>query len=165
MYLTLLLLENLKKNKGRVVTLSSMAHSMCQKMDLENINGPCTMHSRYYLYGRAKLANMLFAKELQRRYGDSDIVSYSVHPGAVMTELMRHISTINSPTLWIQPLFMKTAWEGAQTTLFAAPCDPKEVQPGSYLSDCAVKIPTLPTAHDFELQKRLWEVSEKALGL
>lgn len=164
MYLTMLLIENLKKNKARVITVSSIGHNICTKLDLENIKGKCEMHNRLYLYGRSKLANILFAKELQRRYSADGIISYSLHPGNVMTELARHISILDRPTKWVQPLFMKTPWEGAQTTLFAALCDPNEVPNGSYLSDCAIKKPN-SMADDIELQKKLWEVSEKVLGL
>ena len=42
-------------------------------------------------YGQSKLANILFAKEFGRRFADQGITTYSVHPGAVITELGRDI--------------------------------------------------------------------------
>jgi len=164
--LTMLLIDNLKRNKARVINLSSLGHTYCRpEMDLSDIRDPGKKYSKMYLYGRSKLANVLFTKELQSRYGKDGIVSYSLHPGNIMTELGRHLGWINAATAMIQPLFMKTPWEGAQTTLYAVLCDTTKVPPGSYLADCDVKESGNPNVYNKELQKKLWEISEKAVGL
>jgi len=159
-YLTQLLIENLKKNKARIVNVSSLGHQFCNKFDFDNIKGPCEMHNVYYLYGRSKLANILFTNELQRRYGADGIVSYSLHPGNVATELARHFTLYNFLGFIRHIFLMKTPWEGCQTTLFACLCDANQAKPGSYLADCAVKTPT-SNARDQDYGKKLWDVSEK----
>ncbi len=103
----MLLIENLKRNKARIINLSSIGHEYCKpEMDLSNIRDPGKQYSKMYLYSRSKLANILFTKELQARYGNDGIISYAVHPGTIMTELMRHIGFWNTISLWIQPLFV-----------------------------------------------------------
>jgi NAD(P)-dependent dehydrogenase (short-subunit alcohol dehydrogenase family) len=102
----------------------------------------------------------LFTKELQERYGEDGIVSYSVDPGAVATELQRYWGVLE----FIGKFLFKSPYEGAQTPLFAAFCDPKEVKPGSYLANCAVAKES-NQAKDKKLQKELWDFSEKAVKL
>ncbi|KAL0488402.1 retinol dehydrogenase [Acrasis kona] len=162
MYLTQLLIDNLKKNKARIVNVSSLGHQFCNTFDFDNIQGPCKMHNPYYLYGRSKLANILFTNELQRRYGADGIVSYSLHPGNVATELARHFTLYNISG-YLSYFVLKTPWEGCQTTLFACLCDATKIRPGAYLSDCAEKTPT-ENARNEKLGKQLWEVTEKELS-
>jgi retinol dehydrogenase-13 len=113
------------------------------------------------LYGRSKLANILFTKELAER----GIISYSLHPGGVATELARHsgdglvnfLKTYHQITM----MFLKTPWEGAQTTLYAALCDENKVPIGSYLADCDIAGSWNPLVSDKVSQRKLWETSEK----
>jgi NAD(P)-dependent dehydrogenase (short-subunit alcohol dehydrogenase family) len=146
-----------------VINVSSAAHNFCRSPDFVNIRGPQPEHGKGWLYGRSKLANILFTKELVERYG---ITSYSLHPGSVKTELMRHTSYMYQIFGFIEPLvlmFFKTPWEGAQTTLYATLCDEKEVPSGSYLYDCEAVTSYNPSSYNETLQKHLWEISEKAV--
>ncbi len=164
--LTNLLIENLKRNKARIINVSSLGHAYCQpEMDLENIKDKGENYSLMYLYARSKLANILFTKELQDRFGSDGIVSYSLHPGNINTELGRHVSFLATFSGLLESIAVKTPWEGTQTTFYAAFCDPNQVPPGSYLSDCAVKESWNPNVYNLELQKKLWDVSAKAVGL
>ncbi|TVY56627.1 putative oxidoreductase, partial [Lachnellula suecica] len=78
----------------RVVALSSIGHTMAPTQGivfegLKSENGGCgTSMARY---GQSKLANILFVRELQRRYGDKGITAVAVHPGVVNTELYRTV--------------------------------------------------------------------------
>lgn len=107
-------------------------------------------------YGYSKLANVLFAREFQRRYGDT-INAYSLHPGAVQTELIRHMSGLLTwPTGLLRKIVFKTPREGSQTTLFCATSD--RAVPGQYHADCQLG-PKSPAAADDEEARCLWELS------
>lgn len=81
----------LQAPEPRVVTLSSAGHSRSD-VDLVDPNFESTGYSPWLAYGRAKTANALFARELANRYGDRGVLSYSVHPGAIVTDLGRHLT-------------------------------------------------------------------------
>ena len=56
-------------------------------------------------------------------------------------------------------LFLKTPWQGAQTTIYCAVSEEMEGVTGKYLSDCKITQPKNPQAADDQLAERLWEVS------
>ena len=77
---------------SRVVMVSSLAHGWVQQgMNYEDVNWEKSDYSMTVAYGYSKLANILFAKEFGRRHQARGIRTYSVHPGAVLTELGRDI--------------------------------------------------------------------------
>jgi hypothetical protein len=107
----------------------------------------------------------MYSHELQERYGDKGLISYSVHPGAVLTELGRHFNpTLLAISNHVMPYILKTSIEGSQTSVFAAICDPKIVLPGSYLADCEVATEN-PLAEIDCLRNQFWDASNKAVGL
>ncbi|XP_051541518.1 dehydrogenase/reductase SDR family member 13 isoform X2 [Myxocyprinus asiaticus] len=169
--LTVLLLERLKEcGPSRVVTVSSMAH-LWGKIDFNCINthkdlgfGNSTMNL-LKLYADSKLCNILFTYELAKRLKDTNVTCYSLHPGAIKTEIGRHSS------IWWQLfmipiflLFFKDVDAGAQTSLYCALQEGLEPLSGSYFSSCAVqKVPA--KARDDAAARKLWEVSERLCGL
>ncbi|XP_041026316.1 short-chain dehydrogenase TIC 32 B, chloroplastic-like isoform X2 [Juglans microcarpa x Juglans regia] len=98
-YLTNLLLEKMKNTarttgiEGRIVNLSSIAHHHTYEHGIrfDNINDSVG-YSDKKAYGQSKLANILHANELSRRLKEEgvNITANSVHPGLIMTPLMRH---------------------------------------------------------------------------
>ena len=121
-------------------------------------------------YGHSKLANILHAKELAKRLENTCISVYSLHPGYILTDLMRDIeknrltklSAIIVKSL-IQFSF-KTPFHGAQTTLYCCLENKIEHESGFYYSDCARVNPTV-AAQNEEAAKQLWELSERLVGL
>ena len=119
-------------------------------------------------YSQSKLANILHAKELAKRLEGTGISVYSLHPGAIMTELGRHLE--KRLGCWAKPIYAiakftcKTPFHGAQTTLYCVLEDKIEGQSGLYYSDCDVKTPSL-VAQDMEAAKKLWDLSEELVGL
>jgi len=120
-------------------------------------------------YGQSKLANVLFAQELAARVKDKGILVNSAHPGAVDTELGRHIeATLRkfSDTLADQLKVINTlVWEprdAALTQLFASvgPSLRKQKITGKYYHPIARE--TRPDAHAFNtsLQSHLWSLTE-----
>jgi NAD(P)-dependent dehydrogenase (short-subunit alcohol dehydrogenase family) len=162
--LTKLLLENVKKVNGRVINVSSVGHNFCRSVDWTDVKGSQSDWMKFVLYGRSKLANILFSKELAER----GIISYSLHPGGVSTELGRHSAGYYQFTKTYEQfalMFFKTPWEGAQTTLYAVLCDEKQVPNGSYLADCDIGSTFNPLVSDKESQHKLWETSEEFIKL
>ncbi|KTF93085.1 hypothetical protein cypCar_00009498 [Cyprinus carpio] len=169
--LTILLLERLKESgPSRVVTVSSMAHSG-GKIDFDCINthkdlglGNSTL-ALLMLYSHSKLCNVLFTHELAKRLKGTNVTCYSLHPGAIKTDIGRHSS------LWWQLfmapillLFFSDVESGAQTSLYCALQEGIEPLSGRYFSSCAVQNVSAK-ARDDAVAKKLWEVSERLVGL
>ena len=77
---------------GRVVMVSSLAHHWPKRgIQYDDLTWQHTPYSMVEAYGQSKLANILFAKEFGKRFSNKGIRTYSVHPGAVITELGRDI--------------------------------------------------------------------------
>ena len=85
------LVDQLTDN-GRVVILSSRAHAYARPrgLELDNLSGEQDYHD-WRMYGRSKLANILFARELNRRLADTNKRANSVHPGVIRTNLGRYV--------------------------------------------------------------------------
>ena len=105
-----------KSAAPRVVTVSSIAHTM-GRLDLSNMHGKGKRYDKWGQYGRSKLANLMFALELDRRLkaSGSHVVSLASHPGYANTSLQRHSlmwRLLNNVALSPQ--------RGAAATVFAA---------------------------------------------
>lgn len=170
----------LTKDGGRIVVLSSSAHAAAD-IDLEDPGFERTAYDAFGAYGRSKTANVLFAVELDRRLKQRGIRATALHPGGIMTELLRHTSpdmlgemtarsardTAPSPS---DLPAVKTVEQGAATTVWAAFVEPAENVGGRYCEDCHVAQPAeagsgvRPYALDPERAKALWAQSEKMTG-
>jgi retinol dehydrogenase-13 len=168
-YLTSLLLDSLKAGSpSRVVNVSSRAH-LRGTVDLSDLNWTKRTYTPRESYDQSKLANILFTRELNRRYVDEGITAYSLHPGVIRTELGRHMllgwkyvaAMVIYPVLW---LVLKSPWYGAQTTNYCAVAPGIEKYGGQYFSDCKI-APTNPEALDDGKAKKLWTLSEELLGI
>nr|XP_057908713.1 retinol dehydrogenase 12 isoform X1 [Doryrhamphus excisus]XP_057908714.1 retinol dehydrogenase 12 isoform X1 [Doryrhamphus excisus] len=166
--LTNLLLHKLKSSApSRVVTVSSIAHRG-GRINFDDLFFTKRPYSSLESYQQSKLANVLFSRELARRLRGSGVSSFCLHPGVIRTELSRHVegwfpflgAILRLPSL----LFMKTPWQGCQTSLYCAVTPGLEGQSGSYFSDCAVKE-AAPEGRDDEVASRLWRESMRLVGL
>lgn len=147
---------------GRVVMLSSMAHTQAPKggIQFDNLDG-ARGYSAWSAYGQSKFANLLFAKELQRRFAGTKKTAYAVHPGVIRTNLARSMGGIVKVVMAIAgPLFLKTIPQGAATEVFAAVHPKALVLAGQYLADCNASTPR-KDAEDATLARQLWTVSEQ----
>jgi len=81
----------LRGTNPRVVTLTSAGHSRAD-VDLVDPNFETTEYSPWIAYGQSKTANALFARELAHRAGGRGLLSFSVHPGGIVTDLGRHLN-------------------------------------------------------------------------
>jgi len=160
--LTSLLLDRLRASApARIVNVSSAAMQFASlKPDLSDLNWQERRYSGWRSYGDSKLMNLMFTNELNRRLDGSGVTAAALHPGMVTTELGRdQKGWLNWVGIVVRP-FMKTAEQGAATTLYAATC-PEPLQPDeSYLADCAPARPAR-LAGDRDVAARLWALSRR----
>lgn len=146
---------------GRVVMLSSAAHTMAPKEgirfdDLAGAKG----YTAWGHYGQSKLANLLFAKELARRFAGTRRTANAVHPGVIRTNLGRHMPGVASFLFGLAgPLVLKTVPQGAATEVYVAVHPDVATTSGAYFADCNVATPRAD-ADDPALARKLWEASE-----
>jgi len=174
--LTGLLLENiLPVENSRVVTVASIAHRNQAKIDFDDLQWERKKYNRVAAYGQAKLANLMFSYDLNRRLAGKNTLSVAAHPGVSNTELMRHTPGNNLPGFdTVAGLVTNSPLVGALATLRAATA--KDVRGGQYYGPAFpvaamgfVGHPQLVTSsaqsHDTAIQQRLWTVSEELTGV
>uniref|UniRef100_A0A0E0GFL3 Uncharacterized protein n=1 Tax=Oryza nivara TaxID=4536 RepID=A0A0E0GFL3_ORYNI len=165
--LTHLLLETMKKTscesnvEGRIVNVSSEGHRFAYREGIRfaKINDESEYNS-IGAYGQSKLANILHANELARRFKDEgvNITANSLHPGSIITNLLRHHSILDVLHRTLGKLVLKNAQQGAATTCYVALHPQVKGVSGKYFSDSNVNEAS-EKGNDMELAKRLWEYS------
>jgi NAD(P)-dependent dehydrogenase (short-subunit alcohol dehydrogenase family) len=171
--LTGLLLDRIMATAdSRVVTVSSVGHKIRSAIDVDTVAGTDD-YDRVAAYGRAKLANLLFTYELQRRLAahDASTIALAAHPGGSNTELVRNAPMfIKIGGALLRPL-MQSAAMGALPTLMAA--TDAAARGGQYYGPGGIGelrgYPELVTSsarsHDQGLQERLWTASTEMTGV
>ena len=171
--LTGLLLEHLLAVPGsRVVTVSSYGHRIRADIHFDDLQWDRT-YNRVAAYGQAKLANLMFTYELQRRLAArSSTVAVAAHPGSASTELAQNMPALaRAAATAVMPLLAQSAAEGALPTLRAA-TDPG-VLGGQYFGPDRMGgtrgfprvVASSPASYDLATQRRLWSVSEELTGV
>jgi retinol dehydrogenase-14 len=160
--LTNLLLDRLKDSApARIVTVSSRAHRG-NRLDLQTITGSQDW-SMTKAYGRSKLCNILFTRELARRLEGTGVVAVCLHPGVVATEFGHRGGLVELGWRLAKP-FMISAEKGAETSVFLATvADPTPFN-GGYVVNKVLAQPD-PAALDNGLARRLWDESARLVGL
>lgn len=161
-----------KAEKPRVISLSSAAHQMGagnlklwrtfeSEEEYKKLKLPDSMGS-WVPYGESKLANVGHMLQLSKL--KPNIQCFAVHPGVVKTGLAEPWKN-NWPWTFsvigpVMNLFLKSSFEGAQTSIFCAISKELEDKKfsGKYFSDCAKT--TTKTMTD-ELAEKLWKISEE----
>jgi NAD(P)-dependent dehydrogenase (short-subunit alcohol dehydrogenase family) len=177
--LTARLLPLLRRGKSpRIVTVSSLAHrsGRIQFGDLQSERS----YRRWTTYGQSKLANLMFALELQRRSDARGwgLLSNAAHPGWARTELITNgpgiegaLGAFDRFAVWVEPWFGQSASDGALPTLHAATAP--DARAGGYYGPSSIyelKGPPVPAfisrrARDLEVGTRLWQASERLTGV
>jgi len=176
--LTCLLAPALERGApSRIVSLSSRGHHI-SPVDFEDPNFERRPYQKWASYGQSKTANVLFAVGLERRLGGAGVHAYALHPGAIMTELARHlvpedVEFLRSRTPPGTTFSFKSVEAGAATSVFAATAPELEGRGGVYLEDCHVAtVNDAPNALDgvktYAIDprnaERLWQLSERLVG-
>jgi NAD(P)-dependent dehydrogenase (short-subunit alcohol dehydrogenase family) len=164
------LLPLLRKAKGRVVNVASMAHRT-GRMNFGNLQGE-TRYIPWVAYCQSKLANLLFTFEFERRAqaGGWGVTASAAHPGYATTELIANGPGDMGPfARLLAPLASHGPAAGALPTLAAA-ASPKSGEywgPNGFyeLRGPPALARVMPQARDAVAAKRLWEVSEELTGV
>jgi NAD(P)-dependent dehydrogenase (short-subunit alcohol dehydrogenase family) len=167
--LTNLLIDRVLAVPGsRIVTVSSQGHRFARNgIRFDDLQSERS-YSRVGAYGQAKLANLMFTYELQRRLQGTNTIAVAAHPGGSNTELAR-----NTPAAMraifdvVGPLITQSAEMGALPTLRAA-TDPGVIGGQYYGPDGFGEqrgypkvVASSAASHDTDAQRRLWAVSEE----
>ncbi|MCB1691643.1 MAG: SDR family oxidoreductase [Pseudomonadales bacterium] len=156
---TKLLERILESDDPRVVMVSSESHRSPKKLDFDRFPLTESSFSTLTAYGQAKLANVLFANELQRRYGPQGLSACSLHPGALITtEIGRYAGFLGLLIKLLSP-FTKNPDQGASTTVYCAARAKADEIRGNYFSHCQ-RVAASEEARDPEVANRLWALSE-----
>ncbi|QHN02629.1 SDR family NAD(P)-dependent oxidoreductase [Granulicella sp. WH15] len=173
--LTGLLLPSMKQRAGsRVVTVASGASNQ-GKIEFDNLQGERVYKPMMQAYAQSKLADLIFARELQRRLKavGSPILSTAAHPGYAVTNLQApHLGRAQLMMLAVmKPFLAQDAAHGALPTLYAA-IAPEAVAGGYYGPDGFMEAKGNPRAAsipknalDETVAKRLWLESERLTGV
>jgi NAD(P)-dependent dehydrogenase (short-subunit alcohol dehydrogenase family) len=154
---------------ARIVSVSSSAH-LRSPVIFDDLHFAFRPYDPWAAYGQSKTANVLFAVEATRRWAADGIVANALMPGAIATNLQRHIGGMRTAVE-----LRKTPEEGAATSVLLATSPLLAGIGGRYFDDCneAVVLThrpevalngVAPYALDAANAERLWEVSLALLG-
>jgi NAD(P)-dependent dehydrogenase (short-subunit alcohol dehydrogenase family) len=163
----------LPRIRARVITLSSSAHHL-GRIDLDDPNWQRRRYSRWRAYGQSKLANLMFAYELQRRLAASRsaVISVAAHPGYASTDLQSHTQSLQDQLLAIgNRVLAQSAEMGALPELYAAAAP--EVVGGAYYGPDGPgqqrghprRVGSSRASRDEAVAARLWDLSEQLTGV
>ena len=174
----------LLSSNSRIINVSSLGYQFAGKgLDTDNLNGE-QQYGPWSSYGLSKLENILFTNELQKRARQSDkwssLQTFSLHPGAVQTDLARYLigedkfnsMKENGFSSWTDKFlmetmarFIKTVEEGASTQVYlASDANLNPAMAGKFFDNGNV-AKLQPFATDDEKAKELWAISEKLSGV
>jgi NAD(P)-dependent dehydrogenase (short-subunit alcohol dehydrogenase family) len=182
--LTARLWEPLRRaGAARVVSLSSVGHRRAP-VDLDDPNFERRPYDKWAAYGQSKSANSLFAVELDRRSRGYGVRAFAVHPGGIITDLVRHMTDDElaaygivraGGALQTPATGYKTVEQGAATSVWCAVSPDLDGRGGVYCEDCDIAAPVpadskllsgvRPWAIDPVVARELWDLSERLTGL
>ncbi|KAJ5180096.1 Short-chain dehydrogenase/reductase SDR [Penicillium capsulatum] len=176
--LTKLLLPTLQKTvaraeaKGttpdvRIVSLASAGHAVSPVSFEELTSTPSLLEmSTWHRYGASKAANIFFAAELARRY--PEILSVSVHPGAVNSDLYSHAKATGTAMKHslnaVSRLFFRDLTSGALNTLWAASTARTNLVNGAYYTPVGYRSGGTAFVQDAEVARKLWDWTEAQIS-
>jgi len=164
--LTQLLQDQLVAGKGaRVVNVASDAHKTARRgLDFDDLQSTGRYRS-FKVYGQTKLANILFTRELARRWNDTGVTANAVHPGFVASSFGRDGDTgrMGDIAMRVVRPFALNAEQGARTQVYVASAPELDGITGGYWVKSAPATPSA-AAQDDAAAARLWEISEQLVA-
>ncbi len=161
--MTNMLLERLIATPGaRVVSTASDAHKGA-KLNFNDLQSEQS-YSGFGVYGRSKLMNILFTRELARRITGTGVTANCLHPGFVGTRFGDNSGGIMSFLVKAAKNFALTPEQGAQTIIYLASSLEVEGKSGGYYVKSKLATPTKEAQDDADAH-RLWDISAKISGV
>jgi NAD(P)-dependent dehydrogenase (short-subunit alcohol dehydrogenase family) len=161
--LTHLLLDIIKASApARIVNVASGGHrrKVLDFDDLQSRKG----YSPMRVYGKSKLANMLFTYELAHRLKGTSVTVNAMHPGFVRTNMGANNGWFVRLMLPLIHIASLTPEQGARTAVYLASSPEVEGVSGKYFINCA-PARSSRASHDKEAAARLWQASAEMVGL
>ncbi|MFL6690272.1 MAG: SDR family oxidoreductase [Alphaproteobacteria bacterium] len=161
--ITKLLLERLRATPGaRIVSTSSDAHKRARLNfgDLQSASS----YSGFAVYGRTKLMNILFTRELAKRLAGTGVTANCLHPGFVATRFGDQSGGFLSLAVRLAKNIAITPEQGAETIIYLASSPAVEGKTGGYYYKCRLETPSRAAQSDADAV-RLWEISAKISGI
>jgi len=148
----------------RIITLSSIGHSMIDDMNWDDLQLDREF-SPFRAYAQSKLANILFTCQIARRHADSALIASAVHPGLVASDFpnkadastRHHYQEASTRGEALSPD------QGADTVLWLA-LDPAVGAPSGGYFHLRERVAPSAAAVDPEAAERLWAISERQLA-
>jgi NAD(P)-dependent dehydrogenase (short-subunit alcohol dehydrogenase family) len=159
--LTNLLLDVLVASRATVINTSSVAHKVYSKFDINDLE-VANNYTQKIAYGNAKLENILFTKELHRRYHSDGISTAAFHPGSVASNFARGTDSYiryayHTP---LRRLLLRSPAKGADTLIWLATTTPgTDWQSGEYYVKRKISGNVDHRVNDANLARELWEQS------
>ena len=147
---------------GRIVSTASTAHRGTH-LDFNDLQSE-KRYSGFGVYGRSKLCNILFTRELARRLAGTGITANSLHPGFVATRFGNNNGGFFAFGLGLAKNFALSPEQGAQTILYLASSPEVENVTGLYFDKSKPVTPSAEAQNDVDAS-RLWDVSAKIAGV
>ena len=161
--LTGLLLDTLRAaNSARIVSVSSTAHSR-GVIDFDDLQLSVDYRG-WQAYANTKLMNVVFTYELARRLEGTRITANCLHPGVIHTNLLNNFSSVLQTAWHATGRFFKTPDDGAETPVYLASSPEVATVSGKYFKYCK-PLGTSAQSNDRDVQRRLWEASERLSGV
>ncbi len=158
--LTNLLLDLLKNSApSRIINYTSALQS---ELDFEDL-----MSSKNFsrnMYGRTKMANVLFTYELSHRLEGSGVTVNCLHPGVVRTRIGRDLKGFFKIVIALMLPFFLSAAKGAETAVYLASSSEVEGVSGKYFMKKKA-VASSKASYDDAAKRKLWEVSEKLVNI
>ena len=147
---------------GRIVSTASDAHRGA-RLDFDDLQSE-RGYSALGAYGRSKLMNILFTRELARRLSGTHVTANCLHPGFVATRFGDHNAGLMALGFRFAKRFALTPEQGAQTLVYLASSAEVAAVSGRYFARCATAMPRPQAQSDADAQ-RLWGLSARLAGL
>lgn len=164
--LTDLLLDTLIASKASVINTSSVANQILSKFDIHDLEGE-KKYSPESAYGNSKLENILFTKELNRRYHEQGISTAAFHPGNVATNFSSESSSLMRfvYSTFLRKIMLISSEKGADTLVWLASTTPgQDWKSGEYYVKRKISNQVHPAVRDTATWNALWEWSESAVA-
>jgi retinol dehydrogenase 12 len=160
-FLLTALLSDRLSDSARVINVASRVHYR-GRIDFERISNPRARYNSMAAYAQSKLANVLHAFALARRYSGTRVCVNCLHPGVVATNLL---------PAWlraVKPLISRVIFDperGARTSLYLALSNEVAGISGRYFDENQLPQPAATLANDLQLQESLWQASARWVGV
>lgn len=159
-------LEGHFDHRTRIIVLSSESHRMSNLPDVnlqeDHLSVPASKYMAMLVYNNVKLCNVLFARELGRKWQSKGISVFSCHPGnMVSSSLSRNWWFYRLLFAVVRP-FTKSLQQAAATTIYCATAEELTGLTGLYFNNCYICETSKKGQSDY-MGERLWAISEEII--